>query len=168
VHDGIYDSRGRDGSVGSTENTENNNRFSDRPVGIAALNWNTIDPFDMRVVDAATGNTLYPNGATINRTTQLQVGALSRAFFGLPYSNTDTYTDFNDSALELDGSRIRRVHVFCYNANGTFLNHDTIDSPPYQFTPNAIHTDCSYMKIIAEDQYFGHSGKTGTMIFKLQ
>jgi hypothetical protein len=167
---GVYSSQGASGSTGSTENVPGRpGLFTDRPVGIAALTWDTVTPFDMRVVDL-TNSIVFPNGTTIDRTRQLQVGMQASDFFGLPYTDLSTYTDYTSEELALDGRRIKRVHVFCYDTNSVFRNHTALLEPPYRFTPNAI-PNCSnaeYMKVISEHKHFDYSGKSGTLLYRLQ
>jgi hypothetical protein len=138
------------------------------------LTWDTISPMDVRVIGDTTGGTnftkFYPNGATIDKDTRLQIGALSRSFFGLPYSNMTSYTNYTSQGFMIDGKGIRRVHVFCYDPTGVFKGHTALPAPPYQVKPNDIKptgTCTGYMKIIAEDTHFGYSGKSGTLIFKM-
>jgi hypothetical protein len=153
---------------GPAENAGKDGYFSDRPVGITALTWDTITPIDMRVMNLST-STVYSNGATIPKGTNLRVGVRTQGYFGLPYSDINTYTEYMASTLGEDGKGIKRVHVFCYDPDGEYVGHKELTAPPYEFTPSTdISSKCNgYMKIIAEDKYFTNSGKTGTMIFNM-
>lgn len=155
---------------GSTENVPGRpGYFTDRPVGVAALTW-TTSPFDLRLIDLnATPKVQYPNGAIVDNDTLLRVGVQHRGFFGLPYANVSSYTNFTAERMNLDARGTARVHVFCYNTSGVYANHTALSVMPFEFTPGAAPLSCpaGYMKIVAEDTQFGYSGKTGTMIFRL-
>lgn len=177
-YNGSYDSTGTTtgGTVeGSTSNVPGvANVYTDRPVGIAALTWNTVEPFDMRVIDMDT-HRLYPNGTTIAGNTEVRIGAMHRKFFGLPFTNVSGFTNFtaqeadsDQTVLNLDGTYVNRVHAFCYNSSGAFLNHTALHEIPFLLEPDDLDASCSYMKVIAEDRFFWTSGKTGTQIFKVQ
>ena len=157
--------------------------LSDHPVGIAALTWDTTLPFDMRLVDQA-NDIYYSNEATIPPAASLRVGVRARGFFGLPgdpnpptgQNMRQSFMNYTADPLDqahrnLDGKGINRVHVFCYNSNSVFQGHTILPSSPYNFVPNQAPLSCTaggYMKIVAEDTHLEFSGKTGTMIFKIQ
>lgn len=152
---------------GSTENVPGRpGYYTDKPVGMSVLTWNTVTPIDMRVMS---GRNLYPNGATITRTTALNVAVTGRRFFGMPYTNSTSFTNFTSRAdkRNLNGQYINKVHVFCYGSTGAFLNHTALHSQPFMFTPNTVSNSCAYMKVVAEDYYFMYSGRTGTQFFKV-
>lgn len=176
ISDGKYNSDGGGAGTGSTENAGREDYFTDRPVGLAAVTWDTISPIDMRVVDLAS-QTVYPNGASISKTKTLRVGVLARAFFGLPYSNITTYTNYTSQEYLLEGKGVKRVHAFCYDTTGKYVGYAVDDAAPFIFAPNGTTVtggvqrpatcNAGYLKLIAEDKYFTYSGKTGTMIFQL-
>ncbi|MBD3305195.1 hypothetical protein GF339_02470 [candidate division KSB3 bacterium] len=166
-YSGVYN------SAGATENVPGvDGKFTDRPVGIAALTWNT-EMLDMRILNTATTpDTVYPNGTTIPNNTLLRLGARTQRFFGLPPSDPTTYTNYTGSEYYIDTRGIERIHVFCYNSSGSYLGYKTVSTTttPWTFNTNQI-TNCtsgSYVKMVAEDALFGTSGKTGTMFFKVQ
>jgi hypothetical protein len=173
---GVYSSAGRISAAadiveGSTENVPGvDGFFTDRPVGIATLTWDTVNPFDIRVFDLG-NRVIYPNGTTIDNDTLLRIGVHARAFFGIPYKNVSTYTNFTSTNYAWDGKQTQRVHIFCYDTNGAFQNHTALLEPPFEFTPgNPIANPIcppGYMKIVAEENLFGYSGKSGTQIFRV-
>jgi hypothetical protein len=59
--------------------------------------------------------------------------------------------------------------VFCYSEAGAFVDHTALSVMPFEITPGNAPLSCpaGYMKVVAEDKYFGYSAKTGTMIFRL-
>jgi hypothetical protein len=147
---------------GPPENAGVDNVFTDRPVGIATLAWNTTEPIDLRVVHQ-TNNTVYSNGATIPTNTGLTVGAASGRYFWFPESTKASYSNYS---VEMDGTRIRRVHVFCYDTDGVYVaGTHTTGTPPFNF--NAC-SSAGLMKVVAEDVDFEYSGRTGTQIFRIQ
>ncbi|MDY0093580.1 MAG: choice-of-anchor Q domain-containing protein, partial [Candidatus Vecturithrix sp.] len=177
--EGRYNSDGG-GALPSTGSTENvpgrTGYFTDRPVGIDAMTWDTITPFDMRVADIA-GGTLYPNGASISKTKTLRVGVTARAFFELPYGTITNYTNYTSQKYLVDGKGVKRMHAFCYDLTGKYVGYVVDDKPPFIFAPNGTTVangvqrpaacGAGYLKLIAEDKHFTYSGKTGTMIFQL-
>jgi hypothetical protein len=174
VYSGSYNSTPGAVGTGSSGNVPGvRDRFTDRPVGIAALTWDTVTPFDMRVLHTdptPENSTVYPNGTTIPINTELRVGVVAHRFFDFPYSDPMTYLNYSSSRLGLDGKGVKQVHVFCYNSTGAFVGYMALPSPPFRFVPSQSPLSCvanGYMKIIAEDKHFKYSGKTGTMIFKI-
>lgn len=178
LYSGVYLSSGSASAAlvaGSTGNVPGNSAYyTDRPVGIAALTWDTISPYDLRVMNVSTG-TVYASDAAIpiiDGTTKLRIGLRGRGFFGLPFSNITTYSNYSSTEkYNLDGKSVKRIHIFCYDSTGAYLGHAVDDEVPYEFTP-ATDASCptagGYMKVIAEDSLFEWSGKTGGMIFQLQ
>ena len=147
---------------GPPENAGVNNVFTERPVGIATLAWNTTEPIDMRVVHS-TNDIVYANGATIPLNTDLMVGTASGKFFAFPESSRATYTDY--TGLTVDGRRVRKVHIFWYNNDGSYRAHQSVTNRPYVFNTGAT---AGYMKVIAEDIDFMYSGRSGTQIFRIK
>jgi hypothetical protein len=156
-------------TTGATENVPGRNAYyTDRPVGIDSLTWDTVTPFDIRVVELSS-STIFPNGTTIDKDTQLRIGARARGFFGFPQTDITTYTNYTAERFYLDGKYINRVHVVCYDDSGAFQGHTALPAPPYNIIPNSISSSCTgYMKVIAEDKHFAYSGKTGTKLFKMK
>ena len=181
VNGGVHQSEGLESDIpytgterdkhttGSTENVPGvDGYFTDRPFGIDALTWDTVTPIDMRVINTVTG-ALYRNGATIPNNQLLRVGVRTRGFFGFPETDPATYTNYTAEHLNLEGKGIKRAHVFCYDATGQYVGHKPLETVPYTFSANQI-SGCSggYVKIVAEEQHFDYSGKTGTLILQVQ
>ncbi|MCP4402618.1 MAG: hypothetical protein GY801_35600 [bacterium] len=160
---GSYNSRGESTSSysarpGPPENSGTDNVFTERPVGIATLAWNTTEPFDMRVTD---GTDIFLNGATIGLGVAFEVGAASGQYFSFPESDLAEYTNYRAS---VNGRRIGEVHVFWYNNDGSYRTHASDASAPFEFDSDNTQ---GYMKVIATDTDFKYSGRSGTQIFRL-
>jgi hypothetical protein len=181
VYSGVYDSAGSS-AAGSSGNVPGvAGKYTDRPVGIATLQWYTDLPIDMRVIqevsnncpDPSTGSNtdiVYPNGTTIPTSTDLRIGVRARGFFGFPRSNSCTYFNYTGEKWNHDRAGIGRVHAFCYGSTGAYVGYKEITAIPYTFNTSNI-SNCGtggFLKLIAEDALFGYTGKSGTMIFKVQ
>lgn len=187
ISDGAYDSTGGggSGSTGSTENTTIDGKFTDRPVGITALQWNTLKPIDIRVADA-TGSNPYLPGQSLPRTTELRIGVSSRKLsFGYPENNRTMFMGYSTQWTELtgdwDATDTGRVHLFCYDKDGAYItgSHTHADgvlepSTPTSDTPYLVTLSdlgCvsgGFLKIVVEDEDFNFSARTGTAFYGVQ
>ncbi|PIE31783.1 hypothetical protein CSA56_17310, partial [candidate division KSB3 bacterium] len=162
---GVYSSQGAktgnadyDERPGPAENAGVDNVFTERPVGIATLAWNTVDPIDIRVVDITT-HMVYQNGSPITAGRTVRIGAASGAFFDFPVS----YASVTSAAI--DGQRANRIHVFWYNTDGSYRDYELKSGVP-PFLVNVGNTS-GFMKVVVEDTDFEYSGRTGTQLFRI-
>ena len=193
LYGGVHNSSGF--SSNNVPSTSGTSLFSERPVGIATLQWNTLKPIDIRVVpessgpaDSPTNDDAYePVTDTLPRDVKLRIGVSSRVQrFGSPVDKAKSFWNASSVNAPLpraygrwDGMLSGRVHFFCYNSDGTFSEHTALY--PYSETgePYNIQLDqvggagsnkCpanGFVKIVAEDKDFGYSGRSGTAYFKL-
>lgn len=176
ISDGFYNSSSiiRANIVeGSTENVPGKpGYFTDRPVGLATLQWNTKKPIDIRVVKESTPTAVYVNGGTVPRSSQIRIGVSSRYLFMPPEDDYDAFrnssTEVSETAKRWDGLYAGRVHVFCYDKYGQFDNHSALPAAPYRITLSSMGCQTNgFAKIVAEDRDFAYSGRTGTMFFRI-
>lgn len=124
--------------AGMTNNAGQIGYFTDRPFGIAALQWNTLKPIDVRVVDWSDPSESadytaksYRDGEKISRTIPLRIGVASRyQNFGKPldkragFKNSSTAPNLIAGAW--DAQFAGRVHIFCYDGGGKFTNYTAL------------------------------------------
>ena len=198
---GIYG--GVHNSTGSTTNQQgasNNipgaaNLFSERPVGLAALQWNTFKPMDIRVVpydsDSDSSADAYePMVDPLPVNDALRIGVSSRVLrFQAPLDKAKGFwnasTLDNDFDIDMlgrwDAMKSGRVHFFCYNSSGVFTDHTALQPPtqydidnntkPLSYQIQLDDISCSsggFVKIVAEDADFGYSGRSGTIFYELE
>ncbi len=187
LNNGVYNSTAAAGSTGSTNNVPGVAAFyTDRPAGIAALQWNTVKPIDIRVVNAdgtdsgVTGATAYPPGAALPLTTPLRIGVTSR-YLSFGYSETmkGAFWNFSTAGSQLvgrwDAVEAGRVHIFCYNAFGVYQDHTALPAPDYNgdatYRISLNSMACSskgLVKIVAEDADFAYSARSGTVFYSIR
>lgn len=148
INGGVHDSEGEaDDLQGSSNNIPGAvNLFSERPAGIAALQWNTQKPIDIRVVPAdsfqggtnATANAYIPMKDELPIGTPLRIGVSSRVQrFQSPLEKAKSFwnasTVNNDFDIDIlgrwDAMKSGRVHFFCYDSNGVFSDHTALQPP---------------------------------------
>ncbi|PID58319.1 hypothetical protein CSB45_04430 [candidate division KSB3 bacterium] len=190
---GVYNSTGdTNRGIASTNNVPGVAQvYTDRPFGVAALQWNTVKPIDIRVVNADGSDaaglsspiTSYPPGTALPLNSALRIGVSSRYLsFGYPESMKDSFWNFSSeksafwnvstapspSVGRWDGIKAGRVHIFCYGSAGAFQGHTALSEAPYSVTLSAF--GCSrggLAKIVAEDNDFAYSGRTGTLFYTI-
>ncbi|GAK52990.1 predicted solute binding protein [Candidatus Moduliflexus flocculans] len=139
-----------DDLAGMTNNAGQAGYFTDRPFGIAALQWNTLKPIDVRVVDWSDPSESadytaksFRDGEKISRTLPLRIGVASRyQNFGKPlnkragFKNSSTVPNLIAGAW--DAQFAGRVHIFCYDQAGKFTNYTALypQMAARRFSPN--------------------------------
>ncbi|GAK57415.1 cell surface protein [Candidatus Vecturithrix granuli] len=180
ITDGVYNSTGAANSTGASGNVPGRfGYFTDRPVGITALQWNTLKPIDIRVVDSTKS---YLPGESLPLNTPLRIGVSSRKLsFGYPETNRIMFTGYSSEWTELtgrwDATDAGRVHLFCYDKTGKYIsgshkwvsalnNKGVLFTPPFLVTLSPpTCTSPGFVKIVVEDVDFNDSARTGTAFY---
>lgn len=192
ITDGVYNSTGSSAaatkSAGSSGNVPGRSAyFTDRPVGITTLHWNTLKPIDIRVIKASgTETKTYIPGEALPLNESLRIGISSRKLsFGYPENKKIMFTGYSTEWTELtgrwDATDAGRVHLFCYDKAGKYINgsHNHLNgvlepSTTTSITPYIVRlsdlgcTSPGFVKIVVEDEDFGFDARTGTAFYGVQ
>lgn len=146
--------------AGMSNNAGRVGYFTDRPAGIDVVQWNTLKPIDIRVVNNDSSVTddnaeAYMAGERIPQTKPLRFGVSSRYLsFGTPLNKRKGFKSASTKYVASNGTggphRIAgswdalfagKLHIFCYNEGGKFTNYTALYPqlgyrrfPPYNET----------------------------------